>query len=569
MPARTLRGIPASPGVAIGRVHLQLDDLPADAGEVAEVDRGAELDRALCALEAAAAEVEALAARVRGDGRADDADILATGALMARDPTLMADVSSRVAQSGATAGVAIREATEHLAATLSSLDDQDLAARADDIRSIGRRAIRKAADLPPALHTDGPQGAASGRVVVADEMGPADVAELDRRVAAVALAGGGVTAHAAIVARSLGLPMVIGVGVELLELSEGDRVVVDADSGSILIEPTIDEIERARAASEDRARSEQSALEERDLPTVTADGHPVILRANASSGPEVEEAVRLGAAGVGLFRTELAFLGALAWPTREEHLGLLRRALAPLGDGVATVRLLDFGGDKTPPFLAGVAGRGIELMLQAEDALRAQLSALAEISAGVDLKVLVPMVTEAGQLRTVRAMLEECLDDARPGAGRRPVEVGPMVEVPAAATMAEELAEASDFLCIGTNDLSQLQLGVDRGRPGLAPAYHPAVLRLVDLTIRAGHGAGIPVGVCGESASDRLAAPLLLGLGVDLLSVGVSRIGYTRRMLRKLEFPKVEELAQAALKAPSAAQVEEMSRPLGSSLQGV
>ena len=135
--------------------------------------------------------------------------------------------------------------------------------------------------------------------------------------------------------------------------------------------------------------------------------------------------------------------------------------------------------------------------------------------------------------------------------------------------MAEEIAEASDFLCIGTNDLSQLQLGVDRGRPGLAPAYHPAVLRLVDLTVRAGHAAGIPVGVCGESASDRLAAPLLLGLGVDLFSVGVSRIGYTRRMLRRLEFSRVQELANAALTASSAAQVEEMSQPLGSSLQGI
>jgi phosphoenolpyruvate-protein kinase (PTS system EI component) len=294
----------------------------------------------------------------------------------------------------------------------------------------------------------------------------------------------------------------------------------------------------------------------------------VILRANASSGPEVEEARRLGAAGVGLFRTELSFLDAKAWPTHEEHLGLLRRALSPLRGGVATVRLLDFGGDKTPPFLAGVAGRGIELLLEAEDALRAQLAALAEVAAGVELKILVPMVTEAGQLRKVRLMLEECLDDTGTGRGLPPVEMGPMVEVPAAATMADELAEVSDFFCIGTNDLSQLHLGVDRGRPGLAPAYHPAVLRLVAATVRAGHGAEITVGVCGESASDPVAAPLLLGLGVDLLSVGVSRIGYTRRMLRRLDFASVRDVAQAALNASTAAEVEEMSQPLGRLLQG-
>jgi phosphoenolpyruvate-protein kinase (PTS system EI component) len=310
-------------------------------------------------------------------------------------------------------------------------------------------------------------------------------------------------------------------------------------------------------------------MEEHGLPTVTADGHPVILRANVSSGPEVEEALRLGAAGIGLFRTELSFLGALAWPTREQHLVLLRRALAPLGDGVATVRLLDFGGDKTPPFLSAEAGRGIELLLRAEDALRAQLAALAEVSAGIDLKVLVPMVTEAGQVRRVRAMLDECLDEARPEPGRRRVEVGAMVEAPAAVTMAEELAVASDFLCIGTNDLSQLQLGVERGRPGSAPAYHPAVLRLIAATVQAGHRAQITVGVCGESASDPLTGPLLLGLGVDLLSVGVSRIGFTRRMLRRLRLSEVENLALASLKVSSAAEVEEISLPLGRWLQGI
>ncbi len=386
-------------------------------------------------------------------------------------------------------------------------------------------------------------------------------------MAAVALAGGGVTAHAAIVARSLGLPMVIGVGAQLLALGEGDQVVIDADGGAVLVDPTQDELERARVASDQRSLSEQAAHDERDDPTVMADGHAVVLRANSASRPEVEESLRLGAAGIGLFRTELAFLDATAWPTRDQHLDQLRRAAAPLGDEVFTVRLLDFGGDKTPPFLKGVAGRGVELLLGAEDALRAQLGALAELSAAVDLKILVPMVTEAGQLRRVRALLDDCLAPIGLEAGRPAVEIGAMVEVPAAATMAEELAADSAFLCIGTNDLSQLQLGVDRGTPGAAPAYHPAVLRLVDSTVRAGHGAKIQVGVCGESASDPVAAPLLLGLGVDLLSVGVSRIGYTRRMIRKLDFATIQSVARTALRASSAVEVEEISRPLGRLLE--
>ena len=564
MPARTLRGIPASPGVGLGQVHLQGLGVAAEARVVAVPDRATELDRARAALAAAAAEVDALAAQIRDGGRADDAEILATGALIADDPELLDEVARRILQGGASAEVAIGDAAEQLAAALAALADEDLASRADDVRSIGRRAIKQAGGQGAVDPSPAPGRFAAGRVIVAEEMGPADVAELDGSVAAVALAGGGVTAHAAIVARSLGLPMVIGVGAELLSLGEGDEVVVDADAGSVMVEPTPHELNRAQVAVDERSRSERAAHDERDLSTVTTDGHAVSLRANAASRPEVEEALRLGAAGIGLFRTELAFLDATAWPTRDDHLTQLRRAVAALSDEVFTVRLLDFGGDKTPPFLKGVAGRGIELLLRAEEALGAQLSALAAVSATVDLKILVPMVTEAGQLRRVRAVLDECRA-AVGGQSRRPrVEVGAMVEVPAAATMSEELAAASDFLCIGTNDLSQLQLGVDRGSSGIAPAYHPAVLRLVDTTVRAGHGAEIQVGVCGESASDPVAAPLLLGLGVDLLSVGVSRIGYTRRMIRNLDFATAQRLAQSALQASSAAEVEEISWPLGS-----
>jgi phosphoenolpyruvate-protein kinase (PTS system EI component) len=539
---RLLRGAPASPGLAFG-LALRVDPPPPEP-EVPEGAREAECERALAALEAAARELDALAGQLAAQGRDAESDMVATDALMARDPALTACVERAVAD-GRPAPAALMAAVGDVAAPLLALDDTTLALRADDLRSLGRRAARLAAGVPTA-GVPAELVAHDRTVLVAIDLGPADVAELDSTVAGVALGAGGVAAHAAIVARSLGLPMVVGLGDELAGVETGTPVLVDGSAGRLVVAPV-----NERVAAADRHRAARAAARwrghgERELPAATRDGRRVRVLANVASRVEVMVALAGGAEGVGLLRTELAFLAASGWPGQAQHERVLRPVLEALAGRLATVRLLDFGGDKTPPFLRGTTERGVELLLAAPEALAAQVGAIVAAAAGVELRVLVPMVTEAGQIRAVRLLV------GRAGT------VGAMVEVPAAASLADQLASVSDFLSVGTNDLASLELGRSRDAAEPALAHHPAVLRRIASVVAAAHRAGIPVEVCGEAASDPTALPLLVGLDVDELSVGAARVGEVRAAVRALEHDAARRLAARALDAESAQEVERL-----------
>jgi phosphoenolpyruvate-protein kinase (PTS system EI component) len=277
------------------------------------------------------------------------------------------------------------------------------------------------------------------------------------------------------------------------------------------------------------------AVARRDEAAQTRDGHRVKVFANASTAAELREAMEQGAEGVGLLRSELLFLEARAWPTLEQQLASLRPVLGMLGGRIATVRLFDFGGDKTPPFLRGTEARGIELLLEAPDALRTQLEAVVEAGRGTVLRILAPMITTSAQMRAVRQSVAAN------------AQFGAMVETPEAAMCAGEIARESDFLSIGTNDLTQLVLGLDRERSKAAPVLDARVLRLIAATSRAGKAAGIPVDVCGEAASDPAVMPVLVGLGVDELSVAAARVGQVRQWVRELDFVECRERAERLL----------------------
>jgi phosphoenolpyruvate-protein kinase (PTS system EI component) len=317
------------------------------------------------------------------------------------------------------------------------------------------------------------------------------------------------------------------------------------------VETVLAELESVRAIR-------QRAMSAHALPTVTRDGRTVRVLANASGAAEVRAGLLAGAEGVGLLRTELAFLEAAHWPAAGEHRRMLEPALAQLAGRTATVRILDFGGDKTPPFLRGTHARGIELLLAEPDALSAQLQAILDAGEETQLRVLIPMVTEPGQVRAVRASLEEVAVRS----GRRLPLVAAMVEVPGAVAMADRIAAEVGLFSIGTNDLTSLQLGLDRTRPGGAPAHHPAVLRLIADTVAAARRAQIPVEVCGEAASDPQVMPLLVGLGVDELSVGAAMVASVRAWVRALDYAEASRIALRALDAESTAEVQSLTRPL-------
>lgn len=522
---RALEGVSAAPGVAIGPAVVLDRSSEGTVKPIPQELRSAEAARARSALEKTAAELEALSLRLREEGRANEAEIIATGVLMATDPGLIQQVELLV-DSRLSATDALRKAAEQMAATLESLADPMLAQRADDVRSIGRRAAARAAGVDEGGHEG---------ILVARTLGPADVAEFAARAKGIALGGGGVTSHAAIVARSLGLPMVIGLGAEVLLVEDGEELVLDGDHGILVRRPNARRAASARAHAEQIRVERAAAIARRTQAAVTRDGRRIRVLANASTVAELEEATQQGAEGVGLMRTELLFLEASSWPTYEQQVRVMQPVLARLAGQVATVRLFDFGADKTPSFLRGIVTRGIEVLLDAPDELRKHLKAVIEAGAGTQLRILVPMVSSAEQLRAVRRL-------AVPN-----VQVGAMIETPEAARAAAEIARHSDFLSIGTNDLTQLVLGLDREQSRKAPVLDRRVLRLVAETMRAARNASIPVDVCGEAASDPKAMPVMVGFGADELSVAAARVGKVREWVRGLDYAACRQEAEDLL----------------------
>jgi phosphoenolpyruvate-protein kinase (PTS system EI component) len=561
MAGRVLHGVAASPGAVVGAARV-LAPLPAEgsAAPVAPGERAAEASVAERALVAAAGQLERTAAGLREHGRADEAEIVETGALMAADPALHSAVVEAVRDDGLPAPDAILAATEVHAALIAGLEDPMLAARAEDVRSLGRRAARLAAGRDGDVAPD----SGADAILVAEDLGPADVAELGPEVLGIALAAGSTTSHAAIVARSLGLPMVVGLGPDLLGLAADETLVVDAGNGVALLAPDGGEVAVAREAMVVRNRARVRASARRLLPAVTRDGRELRVLANAASAAEVAAALECGAQGAGLVRTELAFLDAREWPTEDEHRRALEPVLGALGERTATVRVLDFGADKTPPFLRGTREGGLRLLLSHPEALAAQLRAIVAAGRDCDLRVLLPMVTGSVQLVAARDAVHAAVA-AVPGATMPAV--GAMVELPRAAAAAYQLALESDFLSIGTNDLTCSTLQVDRLASADAHTHDPRVLRLIARTVDAARTAGIVLEVCGEAASDPLTMPLLVGLGADELSVGAARVGPVRDWVRALAFEEAQRVARRALQATSAREVAELATPLRRSLE--
>ncbi|MCW3029567.1 MAG: phosphoenolpyruvate--protein phosphotransferase [Solirubrobacterales bacterium] len=560
MGERMLRGAPAAPGLAVGRAWSR-EVASHESRLVASDGREREHARALAALAQAAEDLDALAAGLSEE----QAEIVRTGALMAADPALSAAVTVAALEDGLPASDSILRATEAHAEEIAAIADETLAARADDIRSLGRRAARLAApgaseggEAPP--QSPPPPSA----ILIAADLGPADVAELAGSLVGIALIGGGATAHAAILARSLGMPMVTGLGPDVLDVPAGALLLLDGDDGSLVVEPTAERARAATGAMQTRERERERDAADGARPAVTRDGRRVTVLANVASVAELEVGLRSGAEGIGLLRTELAFLDAAEWPTEAQHLEVLEPILQALGARPAMVRMLDFGADKCPPFLSGTDQRGLALLVSHEGAFVDQLRATLRCSRDRDVRLLLPMVDHPDELAAAQRLIEHT---ARALGVERLPAVGAMIETPAAVGAVRTLAAAADFLSIGTNDLTAEALGVDRFSVNDARAHDPAVLRLIALSVNAAHEAGIALEVCGEAASDPVMLPLLVGLDVDELSVGSARVADVRRWIRRLGLGEVSELAAIALEMAGADEVEAALAPLARRLQ--
>jgi phosphoenolpyruvate-protein phosphotransferase/dihydroxyacetone kinase phosphotransfer subunit len=560
-----LSGFAASPGNAVGavrRFHTPALEVP----EVRPNDAPAELATLDAALRETASAIavqrEAVATRAgEADARIFDAHLL-----FLRDEALLGPARDAIGGSGVSAARAWQDSVDAVAATWDALDDEYLRARAVDLRSVGAQVLARILGVPPpAPRLDAPG------ILVAADLTPADTAGLDPATAlGIVTAHGGPTSHAAVLARALGIPAVVGVGPRALALDEGAPIAVDGARGEVHVDPAPEVVARFDAERRERAERLESLRARAGEPAVTGDGVVVEVAANVGGPGEVPAAVAAGADGIGLFRTEFLFMDRAALPDEHEQEAAYRAAAEALDGRPLLVRTLDAGADKPVaalgqareenPFL-GV--RGIRLGLARPDLLLAQLRALLRVAADHRVRVMFPMIATTDELTAARASVERAREQigerAREQAGvTAPLEVGIMIEVPAAALTASSLAAEADFFSIGTNDLTQYTLAADRGNEHVAALndpLHPAVLRLIAATVEGAATRDRWVGVCGELAGDAAASPLLLGLGVRELSMAAPAIAAVKHAVRSTSIEQAHALAERALACATAGEV--------------
>ena len=564
MSPRALRGLAVTGGAAAGVaavVRSQGPLAPSGPGGQSEVKR------ALSAFAHVAEQLSQWAELARRNGWQEDAEILDASYLIAVDPVLLEQISEKAY--GVTAEVAVQEAINYHAATIEDLADSDFAVRSSDVRELGNRVLRL---LSGTKMLSLPRRAV---VVLASDLGPADIAELRLsagRVRGLALARGATTSHVAIMVRAMGLPFVVGLGDKLLAGTDGQEVFLDGTEGIVVIAPGAELLQRGKLDMRRRERLHQRLAEGRRAAAVTTDGKHIKMLCNASTPLEVSEGLASGAEGVGLVRTELAFLDASAWPSEAEHRAMLQPILERLEGRVATVRTLDFGHDKTPPFLrSGKAdgARGIGLALAWPEFAAAQLRAILAAGRRTQLRILLPFVEEAAEVEAVRTLLGAAAEAV--GWSEPLLQLGAMIETPHAVELADEIVACVDFVSIGTNDLVQYALDLDRGLPlaVLESAADPRVLKLVARAIAAAKALGVPVGICGEAASEPAVAALFLGLGVDELSVVPSRLDVIRQVVRLISADEAAVAAHAALDVGSTQEAVALGRSVLGGLEGV
>jgi len=563
----TFQGLGASPGLVVGTLvvlgdgQIEVADLPGEpAAQAAAVD---------AALAAAQAELQALVGAARQRGALESAAIFEAQQTLLADRELLREVS-RTLLGGHGAAWAWHRGLQQRVAAQRALADATLAARAADLQDVGRRVLRHLPGGDAAgMQTSAAQWPADA-ILVADDLEPSVTAQTDpARVRGFCTARGGPTAHTAILARSLGLPAVVAVGAEVLAAARaGEPAILDGWRGRLHVGPSAAAVQQAQAMAERLARRRAEDEVQRLQPASTTDGHRVEIAANVNRPDQVADALRAGAEGVGLMRTEFLFLERNWLPDEDEQYAVYRDMVQALGGRPLIVRTLDIGGDKRVPHLdlpheanpfLGV--RGARLCLRRDDLLLPQLRALCRASRHGPLAVMFPMI---GLVEEVHA-LRQRLDAVRAELDCAPLRVGIMVEVPAAAMLADRLAEQVDFFSIGTNDLTQYTLAVDRQHPELATmadALHPAVLRLIARTVEGARRHGRWVGVCGGLAGEPLGAALLCGLGVHELSMSPGDIGSVKALLRQHSLAALQALAARALDCASASEV----RALGAAL---
>ena len=554
-----IKGIAAAPGIAIGPVY-QLTQAEL---EIEETFTGSseEQTRLQEAIERARGQLTKLRKQMLQRSAESEADIFDVHLEILDDPELLDGVLAKI-NAKQSAAQAWQTTIDARAKMVAGLDDPLLAARSADLHDVGYRVLR----LLVGAEDQGLKLPDYPVIILAHDLAPSETASLHKdRVLGFCTAAGGPTAHTAIIARALSLPAIVSAGEKALEIEDGTMVIVNGSNGLLTIKPDQAAVSRAQKTQQQWQEQRAAADKKAGEPAITQDGHRVEIAANIGGLPDAQEAVGSGAEGVGLLRTEFLFLERTEPPTEEEQFTVYRDVAQAMNGQPVIIRTLDIGGDKPLPYIEVppeenpfLGERGIRLCLNRPELLREQLRAILRASEFGKLRIMFPMVADVSEWRTARAMVEE----VRAELNVPPVELGIMIEVPSAALMADVFAKEVDFFSVGTNDLTQYTLAMDRMHPSLAgksDGLHPAVLRLIGRTVKAAHANGKWAGVCGELGADPQAVPILIGLGVDELSVSVPAIPTVKAQVRSLRLEEAKSLAQKALSCATAPEVRALT----------
>ena len=559
-------GVGVSPGMACGTIHVVRDDLEDVVRyRIAPSQIPDEIGRFETALIQTRMQILEMQQRIAESIGAKDAAIFDAHLLVVEDRTLIDEVLRKLETDLCNVEWVFQEVATRYAETLNKIDDPYLRERALDIQDVTKRVIRNLQGKAPKTFL----ALSEQHILIAHNLTPSDTASINRaNVLGIATDVGSRTSHAAILARSLNIPAVVGLHDITAKLETGQHVLVDGSDGLLIIDPAPETVAHYAEIESRRAQVAAQLKELRTTRSTTRDGHHIVLSANIELPEDVEAVAANGAEGIGLYRTEFLYLNRTSLPTEHEQFETYRRVAERLRPDPLIIRTFDLGGDKLAPGTVDIADelnpflgwRAIRLCLEHIDIFKTQLRAILRASAIGNIKIMFPMISGLEELRRAKAVLAECQDELRRSGipfGEE-IEVGAMIEIPSAAICANALAPEVDFFSIGTNDLIQYTLAVDRVNEKLAHLYEPtlpAILRLLKMIAEAAHANHIWVGVCGEMAGDVALIPLLLGLGMDELSAGATLVPRVKRAVQSLAIPECRELVEETLKLNTASEI--------------
>lgn len=569
--SKRYKGIPVSKGIVIGTVYKYLDEEPAvEIRGITRDEINFELDRVTTAREKSSCFLEELKEKAVEEMGSEGNMIFEATITMLNDPVLFEDVKKQISQDLINAEGAVKKAIDSMVIKFRAIDDEYFQQRIPDVQDVGKHLLRalkgeikSIADIP------------EDTIIVANDLAPSETTLLDKnKLKGFILTGGGQTSHTVILARGLMLPAVIKVEFDLDTVQTGDRIILNGNTGEVIFKPDDTDLTEYKVKITEYKEKLQKLAELKDKSAITRDNFKVQLAANMGTDDELDAIIDINSDGIGLFRTEFLYMNNNSLPDEETQYQVYRKVAKKMKDNPVIIRTLDIGGDKELPYLElpremnpFLGFRAIRFCLEREDIFLVQLKAILRAAQYGNLKIMFPLISSLEEVDRAKKLLAKAkfeLTEAQiPFNGN--IEVGIMIEVPAAAIMADELAQQVDFFSIGTNDLIQYTMAVDRTNEliaGLHNPYYPAIIRLIKNVVEASHKAGIWVGICGEAAGDPLLTPIFIGMGIDELSMSAGSILEIKEIIRKLDQKECQKNLEQLMKLSTADQVKEYLKNL-------